>query len=151
MQTCRSLYRCPASIFQKGRLPPRGSCHLLPAAAQVGMAGFITHWAVTRLCILINHVQPGAGSWFYQYRQSRPPAVLCCSEARLLLRKGTGMFPSIFPLSNHPGLWKGPEGPLLFNNFSAFHNPPYHAASSCARALAAARGNAQPWHYVFCG
>lgn len=93
----------------------------------VGMAGFIAHWgsyralhphkprpawsslclshtgAVLGLCIPINQVQPGAGSWFYQYRQSQPPAVSCCSEARLLPREGTSPFPSIFPLSTTAG------------------------------------------------
>lgn len=45
---------------------------------------------------------------------------------------------------------KQPQRPLLFGNFSAFHNPPYRAANSCARALAAARGRAQPGHRILC-
>lgn len=152
MQEHRSLYPCPASIFQKGRLSPQGSCHLLPPAALMGMARFITHWAVMGLCILKPgpSLEQGAG-----FISTDSPSLL---PSRAALRQGSCHTKG--PACSHPSSpcqttlgsgkeLKQPNRPLLFNNFGAFHNPPYHAANSCARALAAARGDAQPGRCAF--
>lgn len=120
----------------------------------IGGVGCVYHTrAVSGLCILINHVQPAAGSWFYQQRQCQPPAVSHCS--------GQGPRHTEGPVCSHPSHpcqtapraakeLKQPQRPLLFDNFGAFHNTPYHAANSCAWAPAAVRGCAQPGRHVLC-
>jgi len=151
---CRSADH-PTSVLHP--FSRKKGCHHREAAVfsllqrRWGWLGLSHTGAVMGLCVLPNCVQPGAGSWFYQHRQSQPPTISCCSEARLLPVKGPACSHPSSTCQAMPGSGKElkwPDGPLLFNNFGAFHSPPYHATNSCAWALAAARAHA--WELRFC-
>lgn len=102
---------------------------------------------------LRKHVQPRARADVTAADSPGLPA-LCCSEARAASChvKGPPCSHPSSPCQPTPGSGKElkqPNGPLLFNNFGTFHNLPYHAANSCALALAAAKGKAQAERCIF--
>lgn len=151
---CRSVEPSTPVLYllQRERLPPREGCLHLPAAAVwLGLSGM---GAVMGLHSLKNHVQPRARADATAADSPSLPA-LRCSEARAASCRVKGP-PCSHPSSAcQPTLGPGkelkqPNGPLLFNNFGTFHNLPYHAANSCALALATTKGNARAERCIFC-
>lgn len=98
--------------YPTGELPP------LPPAAQVGMAGGITHWG---LCIPLNHSKPRAGSWFSSTCRFSSPSS-CCPVP--LQGSCHAQGPVCAHLSSPCQTAPSSRGKLFFLFNNGFHNPP---------------------------